>query len=598
MHGSPLLSFYRANPIVCHPFCLSRYLPSSHITYCKKMLLRLILSCALAGLCGLSLQAQPGERTFTRADTLRGMLTPLRSCYDVRFYHLSIKVDTATRAIAGFNTIRFSVVNDFDVMQLDLFENMTIEKIVFDGQTDVRFERELTAVYVHFPRQLKRKAVHEITIHYSGVPMEARRPPWAGGFTWARDGEGNPWVAVTCQGTGASLWWPNKDHQSDEPDSMLISVAVPSNLMNISNGRLRQKQDLGNGWTRYDWFVSYPINNYNVTLNIGRFAHFGDVYVNGKDTLTLDYYVLPENLEKAQRQFAQVKPMMQCFEKYFGPYPFIRDGYKLIEAPHTGMEHQSAVAYGNHYIQGYRGNASSEVGLMFDFIIVHETAHEWWGNSVTSNDIADMWIHESFGAYAEAVYVECLFGYDKAMSYVNGKKSNVLNDRPIMGTYGVHHRGSGDMYDKGQLVLNTLRHAINNDSLWWDILRTIQQRFKYKSIDGDDIFKLVNEKTRQDWGYFFEQYLKRTNPPTLEVEVTKRGPAVTLRYRWRAEVEDFRMPIKVTSEEGVYIFITPTTTWQTMRVDKLAPEKFRVAEDQFYVNTRVRIRYIDPAQKE
>ncbi len=598
MHGSPLLPFYRANPIVCHPFCLSRQLPSSHIIYRKKMLLRLILSCALAGLCGLSLQAQPGERTFTRADTLRGMLTPLRSCYDVRFYHLSIKVDTTTRAIAGFNTIRFSVVNDFDLMQLDLFENMTIEKIVFDGQTDVRFERELTAVYVHFPRQLKRKAVHEITIHYSGVPMEARRPPWAGGFTWARDGEGNPWVAVTCQGTGASLWWPNKDHQSDEPDSMLISVTVPSNLMNISNGRLRQKQDLGNGWTRYDWFVSYPINNYNVTLNIGKFAHFGDVYVNGKDTLTLDYYVLPENLEKAQRQFAQVKPMMQCFEKYFGPYPFIRDGYKLIEAPHTGMEHQSAVAYGNHYIQGYRGNASSEVGLMFDFIIVHETAHEWWGNSVTSNDIADMWIHESFGAYAEAVYVECLFGYDKAMSYVNGKKPNVLNDRPIMGTYGVHHRGSGDMYDKGQLVLNTLRHAINNDSLWWDILRTIQQRFKYKSIDGDDIFKLVNGKTRQDWGYFFEQYLKRTNPPTLEVEVTKKGPAVTLRYRWRAEVEDFRMPIKVTSEEGVYIFITPTTTWQTMRVDKLAPEKFRVAEDQFYVNTKVSIRYVDPARKE
>ncbi len=562
------------------------------------MLSRFILSCALAGLCALSLQAQPSQRTFSRADTLRGMLTPLRSCYDVRFYHLSIKVDTATRAIAGFNTIRFSVVNDFDVMQVDLFENMMIETIVFDGQTDVRFERELTAVYVHLPRQLRRKAVHEITIHYSGVPMEAKRPPWAGGFTWARDGEGNPWIAVTCQGTGASLWWPNKDHQSDEPDSMLISVAVPSNLMNISNGRLRQKQDLGNGWTRYDWFVSYPINNYNVTLNIGKFAHFGDVYVNGKDTLTLDYYVLPENLEKAQRQFAQVKPMMQCFEKYFGPYPFIRDGYKLIEAPHTGMEHQSAVAYGNHYIQGYRGNASSEVGLMFDFIIVHETAHEWWGNSVTSNDIADMWIHESFGAYAEAVYVECLFGYDKAMSYVNGKKPNVLNDRPIMGTYGVHHRGSGDMYDKGQLVLNTLRHAINNDSLWWDILRTIQQRFKYKSIDGDDIFKLVNEKTRQDWGYFFEQYLKRTNPPTLEVEITKKGPAVTLRYRWRAEVEDFRMPIKMTSEEGVYVFIIPTTTWQTMRVDKLAPEKFRVAEHQFYVNTKVSIRYVDPARRE
>jgi aminopeptidase N len=555
-----------------------------------------ILACLIGG--ALTAYAQPQPATFTRADSLRGMLTPLRSCYDVAFYHLSIKVDTAARSIEGTNTIRFTVVQDFDMMQVDLFENMMISRIVLDGATDLRFERELTAVYVHTPRTLKRNTVHEITIHYAGTPIEAKRPPWAGGFTWTRDRKGNPWIAVTCQGTGASLWWPNKDHQSDEPDSMLISVTVPSNLENISNGRLRKKEDLGNGWTRYDWFVSYPINNYNVTLNIGTFAHFSDVYVSGNDTLTLDYYVLPENLAKARRQFEQVKPMMQCFEKFFGPYPFMRDGYKLIEAPHTGMEHQSAVAYGNHYLQGYRGNASSEVGLMFDFIIVHETAHEWWGNNVTSNDIADMWIHESFGAYAEAVYVECLFGYEKAMSYINGKKPNVLNDRPIMGTYGVHHSGSGDMYDKGQLVLNTLRHAIDNDSLWWDILRTIQQRFRYKSIDADDIFRLVNEKTKADWRYFFEQYLKRTRPPRLEVEITKKGPAVELRYRWSADVEEFRMPIKVTAEEGKYMFITPTTQWQTRRVDKLDPQKFRVAEDQFYVDVKRTIRYVDPAREE
>lgn len=543
-----------------------------------------------------SLHAQSSQPVFTRADTLRGMLTPLRSCYDVVFYHLSIRVDTAERTVNGFNTIRFKVVSDFKVMQVDLFENMKVHRIVFEDGTELSYERELTALYIHFPRVLKQKTVHEIAIHYSGKPIEAQRPPWAGGFTWTRDEAGNPWVAVTCQGTGASLWWPNKDHQSDEPDSMLISVTVPSGLMNISNGRLRDVIDLGNGWTRYDWFVSYPINNYNVTLNIGKFAHFDDVYVSGADTLTLDYYVLPESLEKARRQFEQVKPMMACFEKYFGPYPFRRDGYKLIEAPHTGMEHQSAVAYGNHYIQGYRGNASSEVGLLFDFIIVHETAHEWWGNSVTSNDIADMWIHESFGAYAEAVYVECLFGYDKAMSYVNGKKSRVLNDRPIIGTYGVHHRGSGDMYDKGQLVLNTLRHAIDNDSLWWDIVKTIQQRFRYRSIDAEDIFKLVNEKTKQDWRYFFDQYLKHTNLPKLEARITKKGPAVTLRYRWVADVEDFRMPIKVTEEDGKYILLRPTTSWQTLRLDKLDPQKFRVAEDQFYVDVVKHVTYVDPAR--
>ncbi|MBX2990016.1 MAG: M1 family metallopeptidase [Bacteroidetes bacterium] len=548
-----------------------------------------LLCCATPGL------AQTSQSSFTRADSLRGMLTPLRTCYDVTYYHLSVKVDTATRSIEGFTTIKFNVVSDFDVMQVDLFEIMKIGRIVFEGNTELQYEREHAAVFVRFPRSLKRKGVHEITIHYSGTPQEARRPPWGGGFTWARDGEGNPWVAVTCQGLGASSWWPNKDHQSDEPDSMMISVTVPSNLMNVSNGRLRKTEDLPDGSTRYDWFVSYPINNYNVTLNIARYARFSDTYVSGKDTLTLDYYVLPENVAKARRQFEQVKPMMKCFEHYFGPYPFIRDGYKLVESPHLGMEHQSAVAYGNHYLQGYRGRSSSEVGLMFDFIIIHETAHEWWGNSVTSNDIADMWIHESFGAYAEALHVECLFGYDKAMQYVNGKKWNVQNDRPIIGTYGVHQRGSGDMYDKGQLVLNTLRHAINNDSLWWNIVKSIAQKFKYTSINAEDIFSLVNEKTKSDYSYFFEQYLKQTKPPRLEVGLTKKGAALELRHRWVADVEDFRMPVKVASGAGEYVFIYPTTSWQTARFDKLNPQEFRVAEDQFYLDVKLTIQYLDPS---
>lgn len=559
------------------------------------MQFRRILTIILCTFVARMLQAQSPQTTFSRGDSLRGALTPLRTCYDVTFYHLSVKVDTGTHVVEGSNTIVFRVVNDFDVMQVDLFENMKINRIVFDGTMDLRFDRELTAVYIHFPEKLKRKSHHNITIYYGGIPGEAKRPPWGGGFTWTRDKAGNPWIVVTCQGLGASSWWPNKDHQSDEPDSMLISVTVPSNLMDVSNGRLRRREDLGNGWTRYDWFVSYPINNYNATLNIGAFVHFGDITLSGKDTLTLDYYVLPENLEKARKQFAQVKPMMACFEQRFGQYPFIRDGYKLIDAPHNGMEHQSAVAYGNHYVLGYRGNASSEIGLMFDFIIVHESAHEWWGNSVTSNDIADMWIHESFGAYAEAVYVECLFGYDKAMSYVNGKKSNVLNDRPIMGTYSVHQRGSGDMYDKGQLVLNTLRHVIDNDSLWWDILKTIQQRFRYTSIDGKDIITVVNEKSRQDLTYFFDQYLKHTRPPTLDVALRKRGPMVELRYRWIADVDGFHMPIKVTAGAGQYLFLQPTTAWQTVRLDKLDPQEFRVAEDQFYVDLKKRVTYVDPA---
>jgi aminopeptidase N len=554
---------------------------------------------ALLLFCAITVpSASRGQSSFTRADSLRGGLTPLRTCYDVTFYDLSITVDTVSRSIAGSNTITFIVKNEFDLMQVDLFENMKIDRIIFDGRTTLRFERELNAVYVHFPQTLKANKIHSITIYYAGTPQEAKRPPWEGGFTWARDAENNHWIAVTCQGLGASSWWPNKDHQSDEPDSMRMSVAVPSNLMNVSNGRLRKKEELDHGLTRYVWFVSYPINNYNVTLNIAKYAHFSDIHLSGKDTLTLDYYVLPEHLAKAQRQVEQVTPMMKCFEQHFGPYPFLRDGYKLVECPHTGMEHQSAVAYGNHYVGGYRGFASSEVGLMFDFIIIHETAHEWWGNSVTSNDIADMWIHESFGAYAEAVYVECMFGYDKAMQYVNGKKTGVLNDRPIIGTYGVHKAGSGDMYNKGQLVLNTLRHAIDNDSLWWDILKSIAQRYKYTSIDAKEIIALVNEKTKADYAYFFSQYLSHTNPPRLEAVLRRKGPKTEVRYRWLADVEDFRMPVTVKAGEGRFIVLQPTTSWQSLHLDYADPRDFVHVENQFYIDFKKTITYVDPDKQE
>ncbi|MEE9169529.1 MAG: M1 family metallopeptidase, partial [bacterium] len=436
----------------------------------KKPFLILVLILVSAQLSSGQLLHDRRELVFTRADTLRGMLTPLRTCYDVKYYHLDIRVDPKTKSVSGSNKIRFTVVEPFEKMQIDLVENMQIDRIVFED-LELPFEREYGAVFIQFPRTMKKDMEREITVFYSGKPQVAERPPWEGGLVWREDEEGNPWVAVTCQGTGAYVWWPNKEHQSDEPDSMMISVTVPDSLMNISNGRLRGKTELQDGWTRYDWFVSYPINNYNVTLNIGKYAHFSEEYVDmDGDALTLDYYVMPYNLDKAKKQFEQVKPMMACFEKFFGKYPFSNDVYKLVESPHLGMEHQSAVAYGNKFLQGYLGKASSEVGTKFDFIIVHESAHEWWGNSVTSKDIADMWIHESFGAYAEALYVECLFGYDEALEYVNGKKPGIGNARPIIGVYGVNNEGSKDMYDKGQLFLNTLRHVIDNDSLWFETI--------------------------------------------------------------------------------------------------------------------------------
>ncbi|MBI3111625.1 MAG: M1 family metallopeptidase [Ignavibacteriales bacterium] len=537
--------------------------------------------------------AQQQPSVFTHADTLRGMMSPERTCYDITYYHLDIKVDTASRSVSGSNRIVFRAVSDFDRMQVDLFENMKIDRIEADDGKILSFTRDGNAFFISFPQKLKQGTTRSVTIHYSGTPQVAANPPWSGGFTWTKDKEGNPWIVVTCQETGASLWWPNKDHQSDEPDSMLLSVTVPVGLTNVSNGRLRATTELPGGWTRFDWFISYPINSYNVTINIGKFVHFGEVF-EGAEKLTLDYYVKPYNLEKAKEQFKQVKPMMECYEKHFGPYPFPRDGYKLVESPHLGMEHQSAVAYGNNYVQGYRGTGSSEAGVKFDFIIIHETAHEWWGNSVTSRDIADMWIHESFGAYAEAVYVECLFGYEEAMKYVNGKKPNVQNRAPIIGTYNVHKRGAGDMYDKGQLVLNTLRHVIDNDNLWWEIIKGLAVDFRHSIVTAEDLFATINKKTGRDYGYFFEQYLKKTKIPVLELMLTKSGDDVTLRYRWAADVEGFAMPVKVTTAKGEYSFINPTTSSQTLNLNGLSPDDFRVATDLFYVDVRLRTLYLDP----
>ncbi len=536
--------------------------------------------------------AQPKIATFTRADSLRGALSPERTCYDLTYYHLDVKVNPADQSVRGSNSIYFKVVTSFNRMQIDLFKNMEIEKIVLDDGPAMPFTREFNAVFVNLPKTLEKGSLHRIKVFYGGIPTVATRPPWDGGLTWTKDSSGNPWVVVTCQGTGASLWWPNKDHQADEPDSMLMSITVPKGLMDISNGRLRPTTELPGGWTRYDWFISYPINNYCVTINVGKYAHFSDVY--GKDKLTLDYYVLPQDLERAKKTFGQVKTMMEAFEKYFGPYPFYHDGYKLVECPHTGMEHQSAVAYGNRYLGGYRGRAPSEIGLKFDFIIIHESAHEWWGNSVTAKDVADMWIHESFGAYAEALYVEHVWGYQEALRYINGKKPNVRNTEPIIGIYNVQHEGSGDMYDKGQLVLNTLRSVINNDSLWFSILKGLQEQFRYQTISGEDVFAFVNQKTGKDYYYFFNQYLKSTKIPQLDVRLTFKGDSAFAMYRWNADVQDFRMPVKVTTSQNKFEFIYPTTTWQRMSIGKMNPEEFKVEEDRFYVALRLSWSYVDP----
>jgi aminopeptidase N len=537
------------------------------------------------------------QPTFTRADSLRGGLRAERTSYDVRYYHLDVRIDPSDSTVRGSNTIVFTGVSPSRVIQADLFENMPVGRVTLDGDSSpLPVTREFGAMFIRLPRPIEPGRTYSLRIEYGGRPQVAVRPPWDGGFTWTKDPEGHPWVAVTCQGTGASLWWPNKDHQEDEPDSMLLSVTIPPGLQDVSNGRLRSTTKLSDGWTRFDWFISYPINNYNVTVNIGKFAHWSESY-GSLDPLTLDYYVLPGNLEAAKKQFAEVKPMMEIFERAFGPYPFRRDGYKLVESPHLGMEHQTAVAYGNHYLNGYRGRASSPAGVLFDFIILHESAHEWWGNHVTSTDVADMWIHESFGAYAEAIYVEGRWGKEAAMEYVNGKKPNVRNDRPIIGTHGVQYEGSGDMYDKGQLVLNTLRHVINDDSTWFRILRGLQQRYRMSTVTGDQVFATIDSVSGEDHSAFYQQYFRQTGVPRLSVAVTKKGNDVRLQYRWTGTKPDFRMPAVIHLGNGRSERVMATNMWQSLAIPGVDPRNVSVDETHFYVVSEVRRTYIDERAK-
>jgi len=523
------------------------------------------------------------SQPYTRADSLRGFLFPQRRCYDVTFYHLDLRINPDSQTISGSNLIAFKVVQDFDSIQIDLFSNFEIHKIVW-GNTDLQFSREGNAVFVKFPEPLRKGESASVQVYYSGKPKVSQRPPWDDGFVWSKDSSGNHWVGVACQGTGASVWWPNKDHQSDEPDSMLISVTVPPGYMDISNGRLRQVEHLASRvpgisqWVKYTWFVSYPINNYCVTVNIGKYKHLQEVYVRaGGDTLDLDYYILPQNEDKARIHFQQVKPMLKCFEKFFGRFPFDRDGYKLIETPYAGMEHQSAVSYGNKFQNGYYRRSLSGHGMKFDYIIIHESAHEWWGNSITTNDIADMWVHEGFATYAEALYLECMYDYRTSLEYINAWREHIGNSKPIIGPYGVNKPGA-DIYHKTALVLNTLRSVIDNDSLWFSIIHGIQDTFKYKTIDGTDVIDYIKSRAGIELDYFFEQYFHHANLPLLEVKLDSGK----LRYRWKSDVENFKMPVEVTVTPGMYERIYPTAEWGEMSV-QVPRDEFRVEEDRFLV---------------
>ena len=519
---------------------------------------------------------------FTHQDTLRGSLNANRTWWDVIYYKITVQPDFIGKTIKGRNVISFKVLSAGNQMQIDMQEPMEITAVVFQSR-HLEYRREGNVYYVVLPGKLETGTMHQLDISFAGKPREATRPPWDGGWIWKKDANGNPWMSVACQGLGASVWYPCKDHQSDEPDSgASLTMIVPDTLVAVGNGRLVEKKDNNNGTCAYTWQVVNPINNYNIIPYIGKYVNFTETFEGEKGKLDCSYWVLDYNREKAMEQFKQAPMMLKCFEYWFGPYPFYEDSYKLVESPHLGMEHQSAVGYGNKFQNGYLGRdlSGSGWGLKWDFIIVHESGHEWFANNVTSKDLADMWLHEGFTNYSETLFTECQFGKEAGSDYVIGTRKNIVNDIPIIGPYGVNREGSGDMYYKGGNLLHTIRQVINNDTTFRNILRGLNKTFYHQTVTTQQVENYISRQSGIDFSKVFDQYLRTTQIPVLEYKID--GNEIV--YRWIDCVKGFNLPLKVFT--GKLIWLQPTTTWQTQKMpDGFAGKDFTI-DRNFYIRSK------------
>ena len=541
--------------------------------YCNLLLLLFLVSN------GIKAQGllDKSQTIFTHQDTLRGSITKERAWWDLKYYHLDIKVNPAEKTIVGSNTVRYTVLSQSNRMQIDLQEPMHIYKVTQGGK-EQKFVREGNAFFIELAAAQKVGETNEIVISFGGKPKEAIKPPWDGGITWKKDKNGKDFIASSCQGLGASVWWPNKDHMYDEVENMLISVNVPGDLTDVSNGRLQNIDKKKDGTRTFNWYVSNPINNYGVNINIGDYVNFSEKYKGEKGDLDCNYYVLRDNLAVAKKQFKDVPRMLKALENWFGPYPFYEDSYKLVEAPYLGMEHQSSVTYGNGYKNGYLGHDLSGTGwgLKFDFIIIHESGHEWFANNITYKDIADMWIHESFTNYSESLFVEYYYGKEAGAEYVIGCRRNIQNDIPIVGKYDVNNEGSGDMYPKGANMLHTIRQILNDDAKWKSILRGLNSTFYHQTVTTKQIEDYMSTQVGLDLSKIFNQYLRDTRIPVLEYSFKEK----TLKYRWTNIVSGFDMPVKV-SINGTEVSLKPKSDWTELD-SPLKIEKVEV-DKNFYV---------------
>ena len=526
------------------------------------------------------LSSAQNQTKFTHADTLRGAITPERAWWDLTYYHLSVTPNAQDSTLKGSTVINYKVLEPKQTIQVDLQEPLQLEKVIQDGQT-LTYRRDGNAFFITLTKKQEKGKSESIEVFYSGKPRLAKRPPWDGGVQWVPEGKGNTIISTSCQGLGSSVWWPCKDHMYDEPDSMMVSITVPKAVTDVSNGKLRSVIDNNNGTHTFNWAVVNPINNYGVNMNVAPYVNWSETYKGEKGDLPVSFYVYPENLEKAKVQFDQANKMLKAFEHWFGPYPFYEDGYKLVEVPYLGMEHQSSVTYGNGYKMGYLGRDLSKTGwgLKWDFIIIHESGHEWFANNITYKDVADMWIHESFTNYSENLYTEFYFGKQAGADYVIGTRALIANDIPIIGTYNVNQEGSRDMYYKGGNMLHTIRQVVNNDDKWRQILRGLNKTFYHQTVESRQIEDYVSKNAGRDISKIFDQYLRDTRIPTLEYSF--KGNSV--QYRWTNVVAGFDMPVRIKLADGNDQFIYPTTNWKTL---KTKGEKTLLVDRNFYVESK------------
>lgn len=547
----------------------------------KKQLSLLLFYVLVAG-CAPSAQMVFGKEEYTRQDSLRGTLNSYRVWWNVLRYNITVSPDFTSRTIKGKTEMVYEETSEGHTMQIDLQQPMAIDSIVQSGQ-QVSYKREENVYWVFIRDSTKRTRVkkgnNSMTIYFKGMPRPALNPPWDGGWIWTKDKKGRPWMTVACQGLGASVWYPCKDHQSDEPDSgALLTVIVPDTLVAIANGKLKNKT-VNNKLASYTWEVKNPINNYNLVPYIGKYVNWTETYKGEKGPLICSYWVLDYNLNKAKQQFTQVAPTLKAMEYWFGPYPFYEDDYKLVETPHLGMEHQSAVAYGNEYKNGYKGTDLSGTGwgLKWDYIIVHETGHEWFGNNITTKDIADMWVHEGFTDYSETLFVEQLYGKAAAQEYCLGLRKNIQNDKPIIGPYGVNREGSTDMYYKGANLIHTVRQVINDDRKFRDILRGLNKTFYHQTVTTAEVENYISAQSGKDLSKVFHQYLRNRQVPLLKLDADGDG----LKFKWANCIEGFNMPVKLSNGQ----WINPTTTWQELKMERKVAAVL-TADPAFYIRVK------------